>query len=97
MRFTLNGRPLLSEEKAATSLADGSAAACGAKIRVRPTDWHAALVGTAGDAFLSIQRWLNGVSPSSVGLDWLGPRHDYVRGALRQTGELEKVQDSPSR
>ena len=40
-------------------------------IQIKPTDLH------SGDshspyAFLSIQKWLNGVTPTSVGLDWDG-------------------------
>lgn len=39
--------------------------------RVRSTDWHGAEV-KVGSAFFSVQRWADGVSPSSVGLDWEG-------------------------
>jgi hypothetical protein len=40
-------------------------------VSIKPTDWH------YGDAvtpysFLSLQHWLNGVQPSSVGLNWEG-------------------------
>lgn len=45
----------------------------GSVVRVRPTDIHGAYVGAEGAVFLSVQRWLNGVEPSSVGLDWDGP------------------------
>jgi len=34
--------------------------------------WHGGIMGPAGGMFLSIQEWLNGVSPSCVGNDWEG-------------------------
>ena len=34
--------------------------------------WHGGLMGPEGGMFLSIQEWLNGVSPSCVGNDWEG-------------------------
>lgn len=40
--------------------------------RVRETDWHGASIMSKGGAFLSLQHWLNGIHPSSVGLDWEG-------------------------
>lgn len=49
------------------------AAKLGSVVRVRPTDNHGAYVGAEGAVFLSVQRWLNAVPPSSVGLDWIGP------------------------
>jgi len=39
-------------------------------IRVFPHDDHTAYVGAGGGAFISVQHWLNGVKPSSVGWDW---------------------------
>lgn len=41
-------------------------------VRLRPTDWHGALAQPQGAALLSVQQWLNGVEPTSVGLDWEG-------------------------
>lgn len=40
--------------------------------RIRPTDYHGAEKVPGGGAFLSIQHWLNGVTPTSVGLNWEG-------------------------
>jgi hypothetical protein len=42
----------------------------GKTIRVRPDDPHGGSFGPAGGAFLSVQHWLHGVEPSSVGNDW---------------------------
>lgn len=42
--------------------------------RIRPRDWHGGTSGPGG-TFLSVQRWLNDVAPTSVGLDWEGPPH----------------------
>jgi hypothetical protein len=44
----------------------------GRGVRVRPSTWHDLRVGPGGTAFLSVQRWLNGVTPSTVGADWEG-------------------------
>jgi hypothetical protein len=40
--------------------------------RVTPDDWHGAHPMSAGGAFFSVQHWLNGVPPTSVGLNWVG-------------------------
>lgn len=55
----------------------------GSCIRVRPIDIHGGMFGSEGAVFLSIQKWINGVSPHCVGSDYagktLGPNHDsYV-------------------
>jgi hypothetical protein len=52
----------------------------GSCTRVRPNDIHGGFSGEKnGAVFLSIQHWLNGVEPSSVGTDWngkvMGPNH----------------------
>jgi quercetin dioxygenase-like cupin family protein len=39
-------------------------------IRVKPTSWHGGKFGERGGCFLSVQKWLNGVPPTSVGNDW---------------------------
>lgn len=42
----------------------------GESIRVLPSSWHGGNFGERGGCFLSVQKWLNGVKPSSVGEDW---------------------------
>jgi quercetin dioxygenase-like cupin family protein len=42
----------------------------GASIRVLPNSWHGGKFGKRGGSFLSIQKWLNNVPPTSVGNDW---------------------------
>lgn len=42
-------------------------------VRVRPEDWHGAISHDKnGFAFFSIQKWADGIEPTSVGLDWDG-------------------------
>lgn len=41
------------------------------EIRVRPNEAHITR-SSEGGAFVSFQKWLNGVAPSSVELDWVG-------------------------
>lgn len=41
-------------------------------VRLRPTDWHGTNQLKEGGALISVQHWLNGVEPTSVGNDWLG-------------------------
>lgn len=67
--FSLEGEIFLDNGKLA---GDGAFDSCGAMLRVRPNRWHGATVGPRGGVFLSIQKWLNGVEPSSVGTDWEG-------------------------
>lgn len=78
--FTLRGKRLFSEQQLAAVADDGTSIVRGAMIRVRPGDLHGAEIGPAGGAFLSIQRWLNGVQPTSVGLNWEGPAHLSIDG-----------------
>ena len=49
-------------------------------IRIEPETKHGAKSSPTGGAFMSVQRWLNGVEPTSVGNDWfgsetMGPHH----------------------
>jgi hypothetical protein len=39
-------------------------------VRVLPTDVHTAYIGEGGGSFISVQKWLNGVKPTTVGHDW---------------------------
>jgi hypothetical protein len=54
-------------------------------IPVHHTDWHSG-EGMTPYAFLSIQEWLHGVTPSSAGLNWEGPPSCQRQGEL-----LERV------
>lgn len=46
-------------------------------VHLLPTDFHGSKAAKEGIALLSCQKWLNGVEPSSVGLDWIGePVHE---------------------
>lgn len=76
--FELNGERL-PERLVDGTAPDGASALCGTVRRVRPSDWHGATVGPKGGAFLSMQRWLNGVRPTSVVHDWEGPPHIEAR------------------
>jgi hypothetical protein len=56
----------------------------GFPIRVKPNDWHGGKFGKRGGAFLSVQKWLNDVPPTSVDEDWhdkdnntRGTSHNY--------------------
>lgn len=45
-------------------------------VHLAPTDWHRSPSKPHGSALLSFQRWADGYSPTSVGLDWEGePSH----------------------
>ena len=41
-------------------------------VRLLPTDYHGTTRLEKGGALISVQKWLNGVKPTSVGLDWDG-------------------------
>lgn len=81
--FTINGKPVISEESLSRTASDGASELCGKMVRVRPRDWHGASHGPEGGSFLSIQRWLHGIEPTSVTIDWEGPPHlsvDTIEG-----------------
>ena len=45
----------------------------GSAIRVRPNDIHGGIAGRSGGVFMSVQKWLRGVKPHCVALDYNGP------------------------
>lgn len=53
-------------------------------ICVAPGERHTAAAREEGGAFISIQKWLNGVEPSSVELDWIGKPIDAAHAAQIQ-------------
>ena len=56
----------------------------GMKIRVRPSSWHGGKFGERGGCFLSVQKWLNGVTPTSVGNDWQDKQKNTVGTANKE-------------
>jgi hypothetical protein len=77
--FQINGR-------AGESLWPGAARPL---YEVNSTDWHGVGDVPKGGHFLSLQRWKNGVAPTSVGLNWCGtPVSEEHRRMLRQPGAL---------
>lgn len=54
-------------------------------VHVAPHEMHDAQVCSQGGAFISIQKWLNGVPPSSVELDWDGAPIDAHHAAAIST------------
>lgn len=60
----------------------------GDPIRVAPTAWHGGKFGPNGGCFLSIQKWLNGVAPTSVG-------HDWCDNNRNTTGSARKLDEAP--
>lgn len=77
--FTIAGRRVASDEDLEQLSQDGAHALSGALLRVRSRDWHGARVGPLGGSFLSLQRWRDGVKPTSVALNWIGPPHVSAR------------------
>jgi hypothetical protein len=64
MRFSHSGQIVMDFEH--------MDAARGFGIRVRPGDWHGGKASPSGACFLSVQRWLNEVPPTTVVNDWSG-------------------------
>jgi hypothetical protein len=66
---------------------DDIASKTGSFIRVKPDHLHWADAGKEGGMFISVQHWLNGVKPSSVGKDWTGKVSSADHLNQVQTGE----------
>jgi hypothetical protein len=76
IQFSLQGKDICPPELVGKTAPDGSAALFANLVRVKPNEPHGAVIGRHGGAFLSLQHWLNGVEPSSVGLNWSGQPHE---------------------
>lgn len=80
MELRVRGRRVLPMRMAKLTDGAGLPVTLGTFIRVKAGDLHSATAGEDGGAFLSVQHWLNGIKPTSVGNDWAGPtmgaRHD---------------------
>jgi len=94
--LTVNGQPATYT---LLPLADGQLIPV---CRIRPEDWHGAAAIPEGGAFLSVQQWLHGVEPTSIGLNWEGaavsPEHveRFTEHAARPLRRVSR-RPSPSR
>ena len=61
-------------------------------IRVLPHSLHGAKAHETGGCFMSVQRWLNGVKPSSVGNDW-EKTDEWFTGQASHGGESSKIKE----
>lgn len=87
MEFTHNGNVMIDLCKAAEVGANGLPVAYGTPIRVHTNDVHGGVAGPNGGAFLSVQKWLNGIEPSCVAADWGGEPMDEGHAQQITTGE----------
>ena len=71
MKFTHNGETIISSEQAEEEI-NGMPSHAYETIRVKPNDPHGGTASKNGGCFLSIQKWLNGVTPTHVGNNWDG-------------------------
>lgn len=76
IEFTVRGRPAFRRE-----VLEKNPCTQGMMIGVAAGVPHGAIVGEGGGAFISLQRWRQGVPITSVGIDWNGPPHHSFRGA----------------
>ena len=65
------------------------------KVRIQPSTEHSAKSGPEGGCFLSVQKWLNGVAPSAVGMDWkggscMGNSHDSQITSTEEADESDR-------
>lgn len=76
IQFTVRGRSMFPPEVFTSNTStQGMMVGVGAGVS------HGAIVHDGGGAFISLQRWRDGVPITSVGIDWSGPPHRSFRGA----------------
>ena len=71
MKFTHGGKIIINDEQAVEEI-DGMPAYAYQTIRVKPNDYHGGASSKNGGSFLSIQRWLNDINPTTVSDNWHG-------------------------
>lgn len=72
IKFSLNGKWIVSDEDLHEPGQMGTSRIRGETIRVRPDNLHGGVFGHAGGVFMSVQHWLNGVEPHCVSKDYDG-------------------------
>ena len=72
IRFSRDGKWMIPETYQVDVNEKGTSPYRGETVRVNHNTPHGGVVGPGGAIFFSVQHWLNGVEPHSVGLDWNG-------------------------
>ena len=72
MMFNKRGRQVVTQEILDIRTKDGLEYPHGRAIKIACTDKHKATSGPRGGAFLVFQKWHEGHSPTSLGIDWNG-------------------------
>jgi hypothetical protein len=72
MEFVLNSEVILPMEDEEQRSDSNLSKKHYENVRVLPESLHGGRSGPNGGCFLSVQHWLNGVKPTSVGMDWKG-------------------------
>jgi hypothetical protein len=90
IRFSFEGEYVHSKEELETD-EDGLCKARGSIIRVRPNNRHGGVFGPGGGVFLSVQKWLNGVQPHCVAMDYVGVcmNEDHYNSVVSGEPELK--------
>lgn len=88
IKFSFEGEYVHSDEELEEDQY-GLSKARGNVIRVRPNNKHGGVFGPGGGVFLSVQKWLNGVEPHCVALDYIGTCVDEHHYQSVVTGEPE--------
>jgi len=78
IEFFVNRTKVLGQEEHGKT-DEGFTLMMGKSFRVRPEDWHHAVIGPRGGSFISVQRWMNGAKPTNVGFDWIAQGEDKRR------------------
>lgn len=55
----------------------------GSRIRIKPSSWHSGKFGEKGGCFLSIQKWLDGVAPTSIVENWYDKENNTIGTARK--------------
>ena len=97
LEMRLAGHVVVNPDEASVCAPNGLSHARGCVLRLRPRDWHGGKAGASGGAFLSVQKWLNGLDPTSVGDDWMGPRaQTREEGVRRPSTAAPVLQGTPA-
>lgn len=73
IKFSHSGKWTARDEDINLPTPNGLPTMRGQIVRVRPSDKHGGVFGPGGGVFLSVQHWLNGISPHCVAADYSGP------------------------